>query len=924
MMIQQDQQWEKYLEREIGVLRAITHPNVLKFVGLCYYEDSVLLVTEYIGGGTLRSLIKKTSIELPWLKRISLATDTIYGIAHLHSRNIIHRDIKSKNLLLTLDGHVKICDFGFARIAETEMRLMSMCGTDSFMAPEIILGMEYNSAADIFSFGIVLCELITRKKPNQETFSRTPRNFFMLDFDELRALAPPDTPEEFLALAMDCCAYEPHLRPTALDVGRRLRQLREELVELEQIAMQSAPANTIQPIRSSSPSLSPPGSSLVATPPPPVNVVPASPSSGKPPPHPTTPSTPTGGLTGSPATPMTAFRIPGPGRDSLGPATPTGPKSPLTSRRTVSFSSPKGLRPLGRQSSGGALDAPVPAPVSKAVPNERESLRCVLCQSPFSPTRTLSVTMPAATPPADGSVKNAQVDDPQKYPRVLSCFHTFCTACLNSLVKPMDLIERDAGAAPEAVALAPTQVQTLNGLVVDASAHHAIVCPRCSEVTVLDNSSSASASLLPINFLLDHRMQQQQLLQCASSVLCEECDPEFATATTERCLDCSLFMCAGHKRCHQLSRHTKSHRFVSLSDIRDADAFLSPILCSQHAGQQLLFFCTDCHLPICPECAQTTHQQHQSLFMSDAKEKYTPSLQQLVQTTQQRTDLLEELVESSAKLIEAMNGTVVSALATMRENFAVYYRLLQEREQRLIGLSDDAIKAAIQNLAQPTLLASLAENKRVAEFARKALRDATDSDLLSLSDVLVRRLTDCVSQQHKPSLQLGAASKAICAPVLSLSFVATHQDHTANVGVMEVDTQQLDQHSRIIHDRHDVFEAIRRTREEMFEALRRKAVEAKPPAGARSASHSAHTESLQSDAGDQPVSETPERPRAASFRMMMVPGTPQADRAISYLQFQREKVVARKLAREELEQETKTPRKRSQSQAIERTRAVAD
>ncbi|KAJ3124790.1 hypothetical protein HK100_011115, partial [Physocladia obscura] len=88
--------------------------------------------------------------------------DVAKAIAYLHSRGIIHRDLKSDNLLVTENKRIKVCDFGFSRPYPTnaqETRRLSFCGTDAYMAPEIILCMEFDQKVDIFSYGVILCEL---------------------------------------------------------------------------------------------------------------------------------------------------------------------------------------------------------------------------------------------------------------------------------------------------------------------------------------------------------------------------------------------------------------------------------------------------------------------------------------------------------------------------------------------------------------------------------------------------------------------------------------------------------------------------------------------------------------------------------------------------------------------------------------------
>ena len=86
---------------------ACRHPNVVQFIGLCKDKTDIYIVTEYIDGGSVWKLLKNKSKQLSWLARVNLALDVSKALAYLHSRNIIHRDLKCKNLLVDRNLHVK-------------------------------------------------------------------------------------------------------------------------------------------------------------------------------------------------------------------------------------------------------------------------------------------------------------------------------------------------------------------------------------------------------------------------------------------------------------------------------------------------------------------------------------------------------------------------------------------------------------------------------------------------------------------------------------------------------------------------------------------------------------------------------------------------------------------------------------------------
>jgi len=236
-----DEFMHKFIEREMAVLKGIRHPNVVQFLGLCKSSDgNIFIVTEYITGGDLRKILKNQSIHLGWKLRIKIAIDVASAMSFLHSKGIIHRDLKSNNLLVSDNFRVKVCDFGFARdIDSTEC--MTLCGTDEWMAPEVMLGEKYNEKADVFSFGMVLVELITRKKPSK----RLPGNAFRFDVEQLRSLAPSTTPAGFVEIIDECATWDPEKRPNLKDVLPKLKALEKNMPEDEKSSEKIAPSTNM-------------------------------------------------------------------------------------------------------------------------------------------------------------------------------------------------------------------------------------------------------------------------------------------------------------------------------------------------------------------------------------------------------------------------------------------------------------------------------------------------------------------------------------------------------------------------------------------------------------------------------------------------------------------------------------------------------
>lgn len=180
----------------------------------------------------MRYYIHDTTKPFPWRLRISFATDIARAMAYLHARRCIHRDLKGENLLVTTNGRLKITDFGFARIAarnEEESKRLTFCGTDSYMSPEILMGNEFDLPTDIFSLGVIFCEIASRKLASDYTFKRSAPSFG-IDADEVRRLASPGCPPAFVQLCLDCVAVEAKDRPSTRTILERLREIETEIL----------------------------------------------------------------------------------------------------------------------------------------------------------------------------------------------------------------------------------------------------------------------------------------------------------------------------------------------------------------------------------------------------------------------------------------------------------------------------------------------------------------------------------------------------------------------------------------------------------------------------------------------------------------------------------------------------------------------
>lgn len=228
---------EKYFERECVLMKEARHPNIVQYIGLTKspgQDGRIYIVSEFVGPN-LRQQIADKKKSFDWPLRISFATDIARAVAYLHARNCMHRDLKGENLLITDNQRIKVCDFGFARIAarnEEEMRRMSYCGTDGYMSPEILMGVDFSLPSDIFSLGVIFCEIISRHLVDPNTFKRLLPSFGV-DEEEIKEMASAGCPSDFIQLCIDMTKVEPDMRPDMRQVIRRLRAIEQEIISRE-------------------------------------------------------------------------------------------------------------------------------------------------------------------------------------------------------------------------------------------------------------------------------------------------------------------------------------------------------------------------------------------------------------------------------------------------------------------------------------------------------------------------------------------------------------------------------------------------------------------------------------------------------------------------------------------------------------------
>lgn len=152
----------EHIKAETGILAQIEHPFIVNLLATFQDETRLFLLLEFINGGELFSHLRKEG-RLPDADAKFYAGEIVLAFAYLHGKNIIYRDLKPENLLIDCDGHIKITDFGFAKVVED--RTWTLCGTPEYLAPEIIQSKGHGRAVDWWALGILCFEMLAGYPP---------------------------------------------------------------------------------------------------------------------------------------------------------------------------------------------------------------------------------------------------------------------------------------------------------------------------------------------------------------------------------------------------------------------------------------------------------------------------------------------------------------------------------------------------------------------------------------------------------------------------------------------------------------------------------------------------------------------------------------------------------------------------------------
>lgn len=259
---------DKELKTEVGTLGSIRHKNIVKLY--CYFSssDCNLLIYEYMPNGNLWDALHKGWIHLNWPTRHQIAVGVAQGLAYLHHDllpPIIHRDIKSTNILLDANYRPKVADFGIAKVLQArggkDSTTTVIAGTYGYLAPEYAYSSKATTKCDVYSFGVVLMELITGKKPVEADYGESKNIINLVStkvdtkegvmevLDKRLSGSFRDEMIQVLRIAIRCTYKTPALRPTMNEVVQLLIEAGQNRVDSFRSSDKSKEASDVTKIK---------------------------------------------------------------------------------------------------------------------------------------------------------------------------------------------------------------------------------------------------------------------------------------------------------------------------------------------------------------------------------------------------------------------------------------------------------------------------------------------------------------------------------------------------------------------------------------------------------------------------------------------------------------------------------------------------
>ena len=217
-------------QQEMAIMARLNCPQIVRFYGV-YATPSYGIVMEYLPKGSLYQVLHNNSEPLEWKVRYQIASDVAVGLSFLHKENIIHRDLKSLNVLVDNAMHARVADFGLSKIkSESSIGSDQLAGTPQWMAPELFKQKSHTRASDIYSFGMILWELVSRKRPFEDAPSLAVAMYWIAEGQQEKI--PAECPLKLSQFIKFCWNKEPAARPTADEAVMQLKAEEQQSMQL--------------------------------------------------------------------------------------------------------------------------------------------------------------------------------------------------------------------------------------------------------------------------------------------------------------------------------------------------------------------------------------------------------------------------------------------------------------------------------------------------------------------------------------------------------------------------------------------------------------------------------------------------------------------------------------------------------------------
>ncbi|PNY04811.1 putative LRR receptor-like serine threonine-kinase plant [Trifolium pratense] len=229
-------QGEREFQTEVSLLGRLHHRNLVNLLGYCVDKGQHILVYQYMSNGSLASILYGEEKKLSWDDRLQIAVDISHGIEYLHEGAVppvIHRDLKSPNILLDDSMRAKVADFGLSKEERFDGRNSGLKGTYGYMDPAYISTSKLTTKSDIYSFGIILFELITAIHPHQNLMEYI--NLAAMEHDGIDEILDKQLVgkcnvvevRQLAKIAHKCLHKSPKKRPTIGEVSQSISRIKQ-------------------------------------------------------------------------------------------------------------------------------------------------------------------------------------------------------------------------------------------------------------------------------------------------------------------------------------------------------------------------------------------------------------------------------------------------------------------------------------------------------------------------------------------------------------------------------------------------------------------------------------------------------------------------------------------------------------------------